>query len=244
MRSIPATLAVATALLVPGSVAAHNAPHFVLVSRVWHVGAIWDSVIEGPEQKGFEAIAANLSGQGADADCAGVIFGYGKSVFTKAVKNIDENVIPVGDSAAGVLWQEAAVDVTVYLEAVVFGNAFLIEDGTSLANDMLSDIVRASMETAAVLSDNSLPVDQGICRHILLVGVSDNGDSAIIDMMIPQSFGFHIRQTPAVLCRSIPSILFCSPLTINCFPMMSGVAWLSGQATQSWSMSRVVTRRF
>ena len=192
MRSVRATLVVATALLVPGSLAADDAHNFDLVSRVWHEGAVWNPVIKGPEQKSFEAIAVNLSGRGANADRTDVISGERKSALRKVVKNIDDSIILDGDSAVGALCQESAGDVAPHLEVVVFHNTFLIKDTTSLADNMIPDIVRVLTETATVFSDKSLSVNRGICRHVLVAGVLDYEGVAIIDTTVPHPFGFRI----------------------------------------------------
>ncbi|MCR9121740.1 MAG: alpha/beta hydrolase [Phyllobacteriaceae bacterium] len=173
---------------------ADDKAHFVLVPGAWHVGAAWQPVMDRLDAQGYTAQALTLPGHGEDVDRAGVTFADAEAALIEAVRSHDGNVILVGHSAAGVLLQQAAGKVAGQLDAVVFHNAFLIEDGTSLEQNLPPDIAATFRQIAEASGDNSIGVGEDFWRNVLLAGVEEERATEIIDMMVPQPFGFYTHE--------------------------------------------------
>lgn len=188
--------AAATAVLSASAVAAQS-EHFVLVHGAWHVADAWDGVIAELEKRGYTAEAVRLPGYGKEADRASVTFDEIETALVNAVSAYDGHVVLVGHSAAGVLLQQAAGKVADKLDAVVFHDAFLVPDGTSLFQALPPDLGKLFAEAAAASPDNSLPVDEGFWRHVLLAGVPEAEASRIIDTMVPQPFSYYTHKLDA-----------------------------------------------
>ena len=185
-----------------------EAEHFVLVHGAWHVASAWDGVIAELEKRGHTAEAVVLPGFGADADRGKVTFAEMEAALVGAVEASEEPVVLVGHSAAGVLLQEAAGKVAGKLEAVVFHDAFLVPDGTSLSDALPPEIGKIFADAAAASPDNSLPVDEGFWRHVLLVGVPEAKATEIIAMMVPQPYSYYTHKLDAASFASVTAPKF------------------------------------
>ena len=136
MHSVRKAMASALCSLVLATVivwgAAAQGTKFVLVHGAWHVGDAWDGVIGELERLGYGAEAITLAGHGKSVDREGVTLSDSEEILLDHLARQETPVILAGHSAAGVLLQQASGKAADKLAAVVFHNAFLIPDGTSL----------------------------------------------------------------------------------------------------------------
>ncbi len=177
--------------------AAAQGTKFVLVHGAWHVGDAWDGVIGELQKLGYGAEAITLAGHGKSVDREGVTLSDSEKILLDHLAQQETPVILVGHSAAGVLLQQASGKAADKLAAVVFHNAFLIPDGTSLFEALPPDIAKAFEAAAAASEDNSLGVDEGFWRHVLLAGVDEALATDIIARMVPQPFGYYTQKIDA-----------------------------------------------
>ena len=180
-----------------GSAVATQDVKFILVHGAWHVGDAWNGVIGELDKLGYNAEAITLAGHGKEADRKDVTLSDSETTLLDHVAKQQTPVILVGHSAAGVLLQQASGKVADKLAAVVFHNAFLIPDGTSLFEALPPDIAKVFEAAAAASEDNSLGVDEGFWRHVLLAGVDEAQATDIIAQMVPQPFGYYTQKIDA-----------------------------------------------
>lgn len=194
---ISSLAAAATASVLSASTAAAEGDTFVLVHGAWHVASAWDGVIAELNQRGHDAVAVELPGYGKDVDRASVTFAEMEQALIDTIQAQPGNVVLVGHSAAGVLLQETAGKVAAKLDAVVFHDAFIIPDGSSLFEALPPEIGTAFAAAAEASPDNSLPVNEDFWRYVLLAGTPEAQATEIIAMMVPQPFSYYTHKLDA-----------------------------------------------
>nr|WP_280949999.1 alpha/beta hydrolase [Zhengella mangrovi] len=138
--------------------------------------------------------SSTLAGHGKEANRKGVTFADSEAILLETLARQERPVILVGHSAAGVLLQQAAGKAGDKISAVVFHNAFIIADGSSLFDALPPDIAKAFDAEAKASADNTLGVNDGFWRHVLLAGVEETQASEIIAQMVPQPFGYYTHK--------------------------------------------------
>lgn len=109
---------------------------FVLVHGSWHDGNAWKPTIAHLEKLGHTAIAPTLAGHGkgasknvTHADCV-------QSVVDAIVDRRLSDVVLVGHSFAGTVIAKVAEAIPERLRRLVFWNAFVLEDGHCLSDEI------------------------------------------------------------------------------------------------------------
>lgn len=109
---------------------------FVLVHGSWHDGGVWDPVIGRLAEEGHTAYGPTIAGHGEgvdkDVDHADCI----ESIVEFIVDEGLEDVVLVGHSFGGTVIPKVAETIPDRIERLVFQNAFVLEDGTSLMDDI------------------------------------------------------------------------------------------------------------
>ena len=167
---------------------------FLLLHGAFHVGDAWSGVISALADAGHSAQAITFPGHSKTADRGSVEFADYETALVEALKQQDEPVIVVGHSAAGVIMQAAAPKVADKVAALVFHNAFLLGDGQSMIEAVPPDIAEQFRAAAAASSDNSLPVNEGFIRHVLMAGASDEMIELVLSELVPQPFGYYTHK--------------------------------------------------
>ena len=167
---------------------------FLLLHGAFHVGDAWDGVISALVKAGHSAQAITFPGHGKTADRAGVAFGDYEAALVAALNRQDRPVIVVGHSAAGVIMQAAAPKAADKVAALVFHNAFLLGDGQSMIESVPPDIAKQFHAAAAASPDNSLPVNEGFIRHVLMAGASEEMIKRVLAELVPQPFGYYTHK--------------------------------------------------
>ena len=167
---------------------------FLLLHGAFHVGDAWDGVIAGLADAGHAARAITFPGHGKDAERVGVEFRDYEEALVAALNQGEEPVIVVGHSAAGVVMQAAAPKAPDKVAALVFHNAFLLGDGQSMIESVPPDIAEQFRAAAAASPDNSLPVNEGFIRHVLMAGASEDMVEFVLSRLVPQPFGYYTHK--------------------------------------------------
>lgn len=232
--AVLALLWLALTLSAVGIAGASQKPKFVLVHGAWHVGSAWDGVISELQKMGYDAEAITLAGHGENADRKEVTLADSEKILLDNLSGQTEPVILVGHSAAGVLLQHTSGKISEKLAAVVFHNAFLIPDGTSLFEALPPDVAKAFEAAAAASADNSIGVDEGFWRNVLLAGVEEAQATEIIAQMVPQPFGYYTSKIDSSTFTNLESPKFILLATDdNSLPQEAwkGMATLAGEST-------------
>ena len=196
-------LSVALLVLLPGgpaqtqdktSGAMQGKAEFLLLHGAFHIGEAWNGVIAALSEAGHGANAITFPGHGKSAIRAGVTFEDYENALVSALNRQDKPVILVGHSAAGVVMQAAAPKSADKVAALVVHNAFLLADGQSMIESVPPDIAKAFRAAAAASPDNSLPVNEGFIRNVLMAGASKKMADFVLSRLVPQPFGYYTHK--------------------------------------------------
>jgi pimeloyl-ACP methyl ester carboxylesterase len=109
---------------------------FVLVHGAWHDGSAWQAVINHLEENGHQAFAPTISGHGKGVDkhvnhdrCTQSIVDYIVS------KNLTDIVL-LGHSFGGTIIAKVAEAIDDRIRRLIFLNAFVLNDGQSLTDNV------------------------------------------------------------------------------------------------------------
>lgn len=109
---------------------------FVLVHGSWQDGSVWDPVILRLEQRGNQAFAPTMAGHGPDSsravshrDCTASIVDF---ILDKDLRD----VVLAGHSFAGTVISKVAEAIPERLRRLVYQNAFVLEDGNCLMDEV------------------------------------------------------------------------------------------------------------
>src|SRR5947208_6735744 len=131
---------------------------FVLVHGSWHDGAAWQTTIQHLEREGHKAFAPTIAGHGKrvqknvnHAQCT-------KSIVDYIVDNSLNDIVLLGHSFGGTIISKVAETVPERTRRLVFLNAFVLQDGNSLNDevptpsvDMFAPIAKGSAYNPVML---------------------------------------------------------------------------------------------
>jgi pimeloyl-ACP methyl ester carboxylesterase len=124
---------------------------FVLIHGAWHGAWCWDLVAERLRAGGHTVIAPDLPGLGQDrTPLDQVSLASWADVVAGLVRAAREPVVLVGHSRAGVVVSEVAERVPERVRVLVYLTAFLVPDGTSIA-DVLSTVEPRAITQGAMV---------------------------------------------------------------------------------------------
>lgn len=167
---------------------------FLLLHGAWHVGDAWRGVITVLSKAGHRAIAIDFPGHGKSVKRGNVTFRDYEEALVAALNGQARPVILVGHSAAGVVMQAAAPRAADKVAALVVHNAFLLADGQSMIEIVPPKIAAAFRAAASSSLDNSLPVDEGFIRNVLMAGESKAVTDFVLSRLVPQPFGYYTHK--------------------------------------------------
>ena len=161
--------------------------HFVLIHGAWHGGWCWDEVKERLEKKGHSVEAITLPGNNPGDDRASIVFQDYIDAIVNAIKAQEGQVVLIAHSSAGLLVQAAAPEVSDKIEQLIFINAWILPNGLSQFNLLSPEVTGGMIAAAAASGDNSVPVDPGFVRNVLMPGESAEDQDELIAQLVPQS---------------------------------------------------------
>lgn len=201
-----APLLIAGAAALIGMLTPANAvpKHFVLVHGAWHTGAAWDGVIEGLRKRGYTAEAITLPGYGPNnGDPSTATLADDTAALVAVLEKQAAPIILVAHSAGGVVVQQAVPKAPAKVAQVVFFDAFLADDGKRLLDSLPPDI-KAAYEKTAAANHNTLPVPEGLVRHVLMPDDSKADQDMVIGHLVVQPYGYYTGAVDAATFAKTP----------------------------------------
>ncbi|MBE9015865.1 alpha/beta hydrolase [Chroococcidiopsidales cyanobacterium LEGE 13417] len=112
---------------------------FVLVHGAWHEGSAWNEVIEQLEAKGHQAFAPTIAGHGKSVDKNVNHAQCTQSIVDYIVGKDLTDIVLLGHSFAGTIIAKVAEAIPDRIRRLIFFNAFVLNDGESLRNNIPPD---------------------------------------------------------------------------------------------------------
>jgi pimeloyl-ACP methyl ester carboxylesterase len=141
---------------------------FVLVHGSWHDGSSWNVVIQHLEAKGHRAFAPTIAGHGKDvnknvnqAQCTRSIVDY---IIDKDLTDI----ILLGHSFGGTIIAKVAEVISDRIRRLIFLNAFVLNDGESLRNNIPPNYQALLDSLARESDDNTITMPFEIWREAFI----------------------------------------------------------------------------
>lgn len=141
---------------------------FVLVHGSWHDGSAWNAVIQHLEVKGHQAFAPTIAGHGKGvnknvnhAQCTQSIVDY---IVDKDLTDI----VLLGHSFGGTIIAKVAEAISDRIRRLIFSDAFVLNDGESLRDNIPRDSQAVFDALAKASGDNTIMLPFDIWRETFL----------------------------------------------------------------------------
>jgi pimeloyl-ACP methyl ester carboxylesterase len=138
---------------------------FVLVHGAWHDGSAWDPVVRHLETRGHKAFAPTMAGNGrsaarnvSHADCTNSIVRF---IVSRSLRDL----ILVGHSFGGTVIAKVAEAIPERIRRLVFQNAFVLESGHSLVDEVPPHHAALFDQLARESSDRTIKIPFPIWRE-------------------------------------------------------------------------------
>lgn len=162
---------------------------FLLVHGSWHDGSAWDDVSSHLRESGHEAYAPTLAGHGTgvdkDVDHADCV----DSVVTFAEENGLDDFVLVGHSFGGTVVSKVAERIPDRIRRLVFQNAFVLEDGNSLMDEVPPHYRELFTTLADQSDDDTVMLPYDVWREVFI----NDGDETLAkethEYLSPEPFG-------------------------------------------------------
>ncbi|MEG4396843.1 alpha/beta hydrolase [Microcoleus sp. BROC3] len=141
---------------------------FVLVHGSWHDGSAWNAVIQHLEAKGHQAFAPTIAGHGKGvnknvnhAQCT-------QSIVDYIVEKDLTDIVLLGHSFGGSIIAKVAEAIRDRIRRLIFFNAFVLNDGESLKDNIPPDNQALLDNLARESDDNTITMPFEIWREVFL----------------------------------------------------------------------------
>jgi len=141
---------------------------FVLVHGSWHDGSLWGPVAERLRELGHAAETPTIAGHGKDVDKAVTHEDCVRSIVEAITRPDLSDVVLVGHSFGGTIIAKVAEQIPERIRRLVFWNAFVLQDGNSLNDEVPPQYVGLFEELAAGSDDNTVMLPWPIWREVFI----------------------------------------------------------------------------
>jgi pimeloyl-ACP methyl ester carboxylesterase len=164
---------------------------FLLIHGGWQGGWCWDAVAGELRRRGHEAYTPTLPGCGPDepdrrhrgmAELARHAAG--------AIPDGAGDVVVVGHSGGGPVAQVVYEQIPARVRQVVFVDAFVLTDGTSILDDVPAPMAEQFATAAAATPDRTLPMSEDLWVHGLCGDVSAEVARQWLSRTVPVPLGW------------------------------------------------------
>lgn len=142
---------------------------FVLVHGSWHEGSAWAGCVRHLESQGHIALAPSMAGHGKGANRRGVDHAQCARSIVEYILGADlSDFVLVGHSFGGTIISKVAEQLPERIRRLVFWNAFVLEDGHSIHDEIPPWYRQSFDELAAASPDNSITMPFPIWRDAFI----------------------------------------------------------------------------
>jgi len=160
---------------------------FVLIHGSWHGGWAWQAVIHQLEEKGHHAYAPTLAGHGPEAERVGITHKDCVDSVVSYIRQQDlHDVILVGHSFGGSVIIRVVEDLPSRIKRLIFLDAFVLEDGQSVYDNLPSFLIELLDQLAQASLDNTTMLPWEIWRDHFIQDASEEVARALWEQLSPE----------------------------------------------------------
>ncbi|NJL41531.1 MAG: alpha/beta hydrolase [Leptolyngbyaceae cyanobacterium SM1_4_3] len=186
---------------------------FVLVHGAWHEGSAWNEAIEQLEAQGHQAFAPTIAGHGKGvnknvnhAQCTQSIVDYivGKDLT---------DIVLLGHSFGGTIIAKVAEVIRDRIRRLIFFNAFVLNDGESLTDNIPPDSQALFDNLARESGDRTIMMPFEVWREVFLNDADLELARSSYAQLSPQAYQPFIDKLNLKQFYSLPipkSYLYCT----------------------------------
>ncbi len=141
---------------------------FVLVHGSWHDGSAWQAVVDHLEAKGHLAFAPTIAGHGKGVDKNVNHAQCTQSIVDYIVNKDLTDIVLLGHSFAGTIIAKVAEAISDHIQRLIFFNAFVLNDGESLRDNIPPDSLALFDSLAKESDDNTVMLSFDVWREAFI----------------------------------------------------------------------------
>jgi len=159
---------------------------FVLIHGTWHGGWAWQGVIRHLEAKGHHAYAPTLIGHSPADERVGITHGDCVDSVVSYIRRHDlQDVILVGHSFGGSVISKAVEYLPGRIKRLIFLDAFVLEDGQSIYDNLPSFLIELLDQLAQASPDNTSLMPYEVWRDHFIQDASQEVARVLWEQLAP-----------------------------------------------------------
>lgn len=162
---------------------------FVLLHGSWHGGWAWEPVAWCLRERGHTAHAPTYPGHQPGANRRGIRHDDYVDAVVAFVEGLDlRDVVMVGHSFGGSVISRVSQRIPERIKRLVFHTAFVVEDGTSVNDNMSPDQITIFEQAAKASPDNTVECPWEVFRDQFMQDAAEEDARSVWERLVPQPF--------------------------------------------------------
>jgi len=161
---------------------------FVLVHGSWHDGSLWGPVVDRLRELGHVVETPTIAGHGKGADKAVTHEDCVRSITDFIVERDLSDVVLLGHSFGGTIIAKVAEQIPERLRRLIFWNAFVLEDGHCLNDEIPRQFAEMFYALAGASDDNTVMLPWPIWREVFINDADEALARSAYEQLSPEPY--------------------------------------------------------
>lgn len=159
---------------------------YVLVHGSWHDGSLWEPVATHLRTQGHTVHCPTVAGHGPNADRNVTHTQCSQSIADYIVKHNLSEIVLLGHSYGGTIISKVAEAIPERIQRLIYWNAFVLQDGENMFDNMPEAYYELFTSLAAASSDNTVLLPYEVWRHAFINDADDQMAEETYKMLTPE----------------------------------------------------------
>lgn len=162
---------------------------FVLLHGSWHGGWAWEPTAWCLRELGHSAVAPTYPGHAPGASRRGIRHEDYVSAVVSFIEGLDlRDIVLVGHSFGGSVVSRVSQRIPERIKRLVFHTAFVVEDGTSVNDNIAADQTALFERSARDSPDNTVACPWEVFRDLFIQDATPEDARSVWERLVPQPF--------------------------------------------------------